>query len=71
MSIPMNGRGGNCISTTNKEDQEPLPGRMEALRSLPSEVLKRLTKQEVRAFLFKEEWPDSMQEKLKEYIVED
>ncbi|HDG98535.1 MAG: hypothetical protein DRG71_04410 [Deltaproteobacteria bacterium] len=38
---------------------------------LSSEVLKRLTKQEVRAFLFKEEWPDSMQEKLKEYIVED
>ena len=55
----------------NKKGEEPLPGRMEALRSLPSEVLKRLTKQEVRAFLFKEEWPDSMQEKLKEYIVED
>lgn len=57
--------------TKTEHNKEPLPGRMEALRSLPSEVLRRLTKQEVRAFLFKEQWPDSMQEKLKEYIVED
>ena len=55
----------------NKKKQEPLPGRMEALRSLPAHVLRRLTKQEVKAFLFKDEWPDSMQEKLKEYMVED
>ncbi len=55
----------------NKKKQEPLPGRMEALRSLPADVLRRLNKQEVKAFLFKEEWPDSMQEKLKEYMVED
>ena len=55
----------------NKKKQEPLPGRMEALRSLPAEVLRRLNKQEVKAFLFKDEWPDSMQEKLKEYMVED
>jgi len=54
-----------------KKKQEPLPGRMEALRSLPANVLRRLTKQEVKAFLFKEEWPDSMQDKLREYVVED
>ncbi|MBW1730648.1 MAG: hypothetical protein JRH08_06890 [Deltaproteobacteria bacterium] len=59
------------MGNEKKEKKEPLPGRMEALRSLPAEVLRRLTKQEVRAFLFKDEWPDSMQEKLKEYIVED
>lgn len=59
------------MANEKKEKKEPLPGRMEALRSLPAAVLKRLTKQEVRAFLFKDEWPDSMQEKLKEYIVED
>lgn len=58
-------------SIKNKIKQEPLPGRMEALRSLPANVLRRLTKQEVKAFLFKEEWPDSMQDKLREYMVED
>ncbi|HDM09940.1 MAG: hypothetical protein JRI39_07535 [Deltaproteobacteria bacterium] len=58
-------------SDKTKKKQEPLPGRMEALRSLPANVLRRLTKQEVKAFLFKEEWPDSMQDKLREYMVED
>ena len=58
-------------SSKTKKRQEPLPGRMEALRSLPANVLRRLTKQEVKAFLFKEEWPDSMQDKLKEYLVDD
>ena len=57
-------------SDKTKKKQEPLPGRMEALRSLPANVLRRLTKQEVKAFLFKEEWPDSMQDKLREYMVE-
>ena len=59
------------FSSKTKKRQEPLPGRMEALRSLPANVLRRLTKQEVKAFLFKEEWPDSMQDKLKEYLVDD
>ena len=58
------------FSDKTKKKQEPLPGRMEALRSLPANVLRRLTKQEVKAFLFKEEWPDSMQDKLREYMVE-
>ncbi|MFP3911132.1 MAG: hypothetical protein ACLFUT_03545 [Desulfobacteraceae bacterium] len=49
-------------------DKEPLPGRMEVLRDLPAEVMKGLTKEEIRAFLFKEVWPDSLQEKLKDYL---
>lgn len=42
--------------------------RIEVLRNLPPEIMKSLTKEEVRAFLFDEEWPDSLQEKLKDYL---
>ncbi len=59
------------MSEKKTEQQEPLPGRMEALRTLPADVLRTLTKQEIRAFLFKDEWPDSMKDKLKQYMVED
>ncbi len=52
-------------SNTNKE---PLPGRMEVLRELPSDIMKALTKKEIQAFLFEEVWPDSLQEKLKDYL---
>ena len=47
---------------------EPIPGRMEVLRELPTEIMKSLTKDEVKAFLFEEVWPDSLGEKLKEYL---
>jgi hypothetical protein len=45
--------------------------RIEALKSLPLELKKSLTIEEVNAFLFEEEWPDSLQEKLKDYLVEE
>jgi len=48
--------------------KEPISGRMEALRELPAEILRGLTKNEVKAFLFEEVWPDSLGEKLKEYL---
>jgi hypothetical protein len=47
------------------------PVRIEALKSLPLELKKSLTIEEVNAFLFEEEWPDSLQEKLKDYLVEE
>lgn len=46
------------------------PERMHALRSLPLEIKQLLTKEEVDAFLFQEEWPDSLQNKLKDYLEE-
>jgi len=46
---------------------EPIPGRMEVLRELPADIMRRLSKDEVKAFLFEEIWPDSLREKLKEY----
>jgi len=52
-----------------QNENEPRPGRMEALRNLPGEILRQLTKKEIRAFLFDEIWPDSLQEKLKDYLV--
>jgi hypothetical protein len=45
--------------------------RLEALRKLPKEVMETLTREEVKAFLYKDEWPDSLREKLKAYMVAD
>lgn len=52
-------------------DREPDPDRLVALKSLPQEIMKRLTKEEVNAFLFEEVWPDSLQDKLMGYLVEE
>lgn len=48
----------------------PVPERLEAMRRLPKEVLDRLTKEEVKAFLYDEDWPDSLKEKLGSYLVD-
>lgn len=58
------------VSNENKKKQ-PRPGRMEALRDLPGDIMRRLTKEEIKAFLFEEEWPVSLREKLKDFLVED
>lgn len=47
------------------------PQRMEILRSLPVEVKQQLTGEEVQAFLYNEELPDSLLEKLKDYLISD
>jgi hypothetical protein len=47
---------------------EPMPGRMEVLRELPADIMRNLTKDEIKAFLFEEVWPDSLRDKLKEYL---
>jgi hypothetical protein len=51
--------------------EKPDPQRIEALRRLPAEIMERLTKEEVNAFLFDEMWPDSLKEKLKDYLAEE
>ena len=56
----------------NKRDAKRVdPVRLQALRNLPAEVVKSLTKEEMNSFLFKDEWPDSLQEKLKNYLVDE
>ena len=49
--------------------KEPKPNRLEALRELPMDIVRSLTKEEINAFLYDDEWPDSMEEKLKDYLV--
>jgi hypothetical protein len=51
-----------------KKGTSPDPERLEALRRLPTEVMKSLTREEIDAFLFEEEWPPSLSEKLKDYL---
>lgn len=45
------------------------PERMKVLRSLPVEVKAQITGEEAQAFLYGDPLPDSLIEKLKEYIV--
>ena len=47
-------------------DQE----RLALLRVLPVEIVKSFTKEEMVAFLKGEDLPESMEEKLKDYLVE-
>ncbi|OGW36233.1 MAG: hypothetical protein A2Y97_08385 [Nitrospirae bacterium RBG_13_39_12] len=51
--------------------RKPDPQKMKVLRSLPLEIKQSLTKEEVDAFLYEEVWPDSLEEKLKDYIAEE
>ncbi len=46
------------------------PLKMQVLRSLPIDIKQSLTKEEVDAFLYKDEWPDSLKEKLSDYLVD-
>ncbi len=52
-----------------QKNNEPLPGRMEVLRDLPADILRSLTKEEVKAFVFEEIWPVSLSEKLAQYLA--
>ncbi len=47
------------------------PAKMQVLRSLPIEVKQQLTREEVDAFLHDDVWPDSLKEKLKDYLVDE
>lgn len=59
------------MNDEREQNRTPDPERLEALRNLPPEVMKRLTKEEINAFLFEEEWPDSLSEKLRSYQVKE
>ncbi|MBU0697995.1 MAG: hypothetical protein KKE59_01000 [Proteobacteria bacterium] len=53
----------------NSEKKKPNPERVAMLRSLPLEIKSRITGEEAQAFLYNEELPDSLLEKLKDYLV--
>ena len=47
------------------------PERVAILRSLPLAIKEQLTGEETRAFMYEEELPESLLEKIKEYLVEE
>jgi len=48
--------------------EKPDPQRMAILRGLPLDIKQRLTGEEAQAFLYKEELPESLLIKLKDYL---
>jgi len=48
--------------------EKPDPQRMAILRALPLEVKQQITGEEAQAFLYNEELPESLLEKLKDYL---
>ena len=53
---------------TGPRKQKPDPQRMSVLRSLPQEIKQQITGEEAQAFLYNEELPESLLEKLKDYL---
>ena len=53
------------------QGQKPDPERVAFLRSLPLKVKQQLTGEETEAFMYGEEPPPSLLEKLRGYLVED
>ena len=50
---------------------KPNPERVAVLRSLPLEIKQQISGDEAEAFMYEEEVPESLLEKLKDYLVED
>jgi hypothetical protein len=59
------------MNQEKSREREPIPERLEAMRNLPKDILKTLTKSEVKAFLYDDVWPESLREKLKDYAVDE
>ena len=57
--------GNKAVIDKDKVDQE----RMKVLRSLPVEVKAQITGEEAQAFLYGDPLPESLIEKLKDFIV--
>ena len=56
------------MSDENRLKGTPDPERVKVLSNLPKEIVEQLTKEEVNAFLFEEFWPDSLRDKLKDFM---
>lgn len=54
-------------TSLNKDKVDP--ERMAVLRSLPVEIKEKITGEEAQAFLYKEDLPDSLLEKIADYLV--
>jgi len=56
---------------SDSQKGKPDPERVQILRSLPLEVKEQITGEEAEAFMYNLELPDSLLEKLKDYLVVD
>jgi len=59
------------MSATADPARKPDPERLEVLRRLPGEITSSFSEEEMNAFLFERDWPDSLRDKLRDYLVED
>ena len=55
----------------SKHSQKPNPDRITFLRSLPIEVKEKITGEEAKAFMFEKNIPESLYEKIKDFIEEE
>ncbi len=55
----------------DSQNEKPDQQRVAILRSLPLEVEEQITGEEAEAFMYNRELPESLMEKLKDYLVED
>lgn len=53
------------------DKKKPNPERVALLRSLPLEIKGQITGEEAQAFMYGEDLPESLLEKLKDYLAED
>ncbi|MCG2822989.1 MAG: hypothetical protein L6364_04780 [Desulfobulbaceae bacterium] len=53
---------------SSAEKKKPNPERVAILRSLPLEIKSRITGEEAQAFMYDEDPPESLLEKLKDYL---
>lgn len=51
--------------------ERPDPDRVAILRALPLEIKKQITGEEAEAFMYNRELPDSLLEKLKDYLTDE
>ncbi|WP_167496487.1 hypothetical protein [Desulfopila sp. IMCC35006] len=56
---------------TDAPKEKPDPQRVAILRSLPLEVKQQISGEEAEAFMYNRELPESLLEKLKDYLVEE
>ncbi len=53
-----------------KKTEKPDPQRVAFLRMLPPEIKQQLTGEETEAFMYNRELPETLLEKLKDYLVD-
>ena len=58
------------MADNNNKIKDVDTGRLEVLRRMPKEIVDKLTQEEIKIFLYQDDWPDSLREKLKDYLVD-